>query len=311
VSGGGGAPAARAAIPPESAATIARVIRRIAAISALAAGFLFLPQAAAPALAQIQLQLGSQAAPKPAIDIAPHRAVYQMSLASAKSGSGLVSASGALAFEWGDGCDGWTVEQRYKLTLVFSQAAEVEIVTNFATWESKDGLKYRFKVRKTKNGKAEADVAGEAHLAGAGQAGKAAFTSPEKTVMDLPAGTIFPTEHTLVLLRQALADKTLVKRVVFDGATPDGAAEVNALIGRKLAAGQAGAEPLLARPGWYMRMAYFNIDKAAAQGLGEPDYEIGMELQDNGIARAIKLDYADFSIKGTLEKVELLPKPPC
>lgn len=292
-----------AAIPPESAATIACVIRRIAAISALA---LF----AAPALAQIQPQLGSQAAPKPAIDIAPHRAVYQMSLASAKSGSGLVSAAGALAFEWGDSCDGWTVEQRYKLTLVFSQPEAVEIVTNYATWESKDGLKYRFKVRKTRNGKAEADVAGEAFLTGAGEAGKATYVSPEKTVMDLPAGTIFPTEHTLVLLKQALADKTLVKRVVFDGATPDGAAEVNALIGRKLQAGQPGAEPLLARPGWYMRMAYFNIGKPA-QGLGEPDYEIGMELQDNGIARGIKLDYADFSIKGTLEKVELLPKPHC
>ena len=305
-----GVAAPRAQIPPESAATLARMNARSIAASALALG-LFALAPAAPAHAQIQLQLGGQPAPKPAIDIAPHRAVYQMSLASAKSGSGLVSASGALAFEWGDGCDGWTVEQRYKLTLVFSQAAEVEIVTNFATWESKDGLKYRFKVRKTRNGKAEADVAGEAHLAGAGLAGKAAFTSPEKTVMDLPAGTIFPTEHTLVLLRQALADKTLVKRVVFDGATPDGAAEVNALIGRKLAAGQPGAEPLLARPGWYMRMAYFNIDKAAAAGLGEPDYEIGMELQDNGIARGIKLDYADFSIKGTLEKVELLPKPPC
>ena len=36
-----------------------------------------------------------------------------------------------------------------------------------------------------------------------------------------------------------------------------------------------------------------------------------LQLQDNGIARAIKLDYADFSIRGTLEKVELLPKPPC
>ncbi len=256
----------------------------------------------------------AQVAPKidvaPKIEVAPHRAVYQMSLASAKSGSGVVSASGVLAFEWGDGCDGWTVEQRYKLTLVFAQPGSVEIVTNYATWESKDGLNYRFKVRKTKNGKADNDVSGQARLEGPGKKGKAEFTAPGKTVMDLPAGTVFPTEHTLVLLKQALEDKTVVRRMVFDGATADGAAEVNALIGRKLGIGQAGVAPYMDRPGWYMRMAYFNMDKDKSQA-SEPDYEIGLELQDNGIARAIRLDYADFSIKGTLEKVELLPKPHC
>ncbi|MGQ0676887.1 MAG: cell envelope integrity EipB family protein [Rhodospirillales bacterium] len=267
---------------------------RIAAVSIAALGVL----AALPAAAQLA----------PRIEVAPHRAVYQMTLASAKSGSGVVSASGALAFEWGDSCDGWTVEQRYKLTLVFAQPGEVEIVTNYATWESKDGLAYRFNVRKSRNGKPGDDVSGKARLDGPGGTGKAEFTLPEKMAKDLPAGTVFPTEHTLVLLKQALADKTVVRRVVFDGATADGAAEVNALIGRKLGVGQAGAEPHMDRPGWYMRMAYFNLEKKAG---GEPDYEIGLELQDNGIARAIKLDYADFSIKGTLEKVELLPKPAC
>ena len=251
------------------------------------------------------LPASAQVAPK--IEVAPHRAVYQMTLASAKSGSGVVSAKGALAFEWGDSCDGWTVEQRYKLTLTLAQPGAVEIVTNYATWESKDGLDYRFNVRKTRNGKPDNDVSGQARLDGPGKKGKAEFTLPEKLTMDLPAGTVFPTEHTLVLLKQALADKTVVSRKVFDGATADGAAEVNALIGRKLGTGQAGVEPFMDRPGWYMRMAYFNLDRKAS----EPDYEIGMELQDNGIARAIKLDYADFSIRGTLEKVELLPKPPC
>lgn len=270
---------------------------RIAALCILSALGLL---GAAPASAQV--------APK--IEVAPHRAVYNMSLASAKSGSGVVSASGVLAFEWGDGCDGWTIEQRYKLTLVFTQPGSVEIVTNYATWESKDGLNYRFKVRKTKNGKPDNDVSGQARLDGPGKKGKAEFTAPEKLAMDLPAGTVFPTEHTFVLLKQALADKTVVRRTVFDGATADGAAEVNALIGRKLSTGHAGAAPYMDRPGWYMRMAYFNLDKDKSQA-SEPDYEIGLELQDNGIARAIKLDYADFSIKGTLEKVELLPKPPC
>lgn len=267
--------------------------------------------AAAIALAPFSISIGeAQLAPRidSKVEVAPHRAVYQMTLASAKSSSGIVSASGALAFEWGDSCDGWTVEQRYKITLVFAQPQAVEIATSFVTWESKDGLNYRFKSRKTRNGKPEEDVSGEAKLAAAGKPGMASFTQPQKQTMDLPAGTVFPTEHTLVLMARALAGDTVVRRVVFDGATVDGPAEVNALVGRKLAVGQPGADRHLDHPGWNIRMAYFNLDKTNAS---EPDYEISMELQDNGITRGLKLDYADFSIKGTLEKVELLPEPHC
>lgn len=271
------------------------------------------PRALAPGLLSLLLLAaatvpahGQTAGPAPRIDVAPHRAVYAISLASAKSGSGITSAGGALAFEWGDGCDGWTVEQRYRLALV-SGGGELEIVTNYATWESKDGLKYRFKVRKSKNGKPEEEITGDASLDGPGKPGRANFTQPKKQTFELPAGAIFPTEHTLVLMRRAIDGEAVVRRLVFDGATADGAAEVNALVGRKLATGQNGVEPFMDRPGWHMRMAYFNIEKRST----EPDYEIGVDLQDNGIARSIRLDYGEFSLKGTLEKVELLPKPHC
>ncbi|MBV8651505.1 MAG: DUF1849 family protein, partial [Alphaproteobacteria bacterium] len=50
-----------------------------------------------------------------AADIAPHRALYSMTLGSAKPNSGVVSANGTMGFQWGETCDGWTVEQRYKL----------------------------------------------------------------------------------------------------------------------------------------------------------------------------------------------------
>lgn len=247
------------------------------------------------------------AGPAPAIEVAPHRAVYSMTLAAAKNSSGVISARGALSFEWGDSCDGWTIEQRYKLQLVFAQDVEVEIATNYITWESKDGTAYRFKVRKTKNGKPEEEVSGSAELDGA-KGGSAEFTLPARNAMKLPAGTIFPTQHTFLLLERARAGDRMVPRVVFDGATAEGASLVSALIGRALPAPEAAADALLNRPGWAMRMAYFGIDKADT---AEPDYEIGMDLQDNGVARGIRLDYSDFSIKGTLEKLEPLAKPPC
>lgn len=248
------------------------------------------------------------AVPPPKVDVAPHRAVYAMSLAAAKSSSRVVSARGLLSFEWGDGCDGWTIEQRYRLQLSFADQAEVEITTSYVTWESKDGRLYRFKVRKTKNGKAEEEVSGQAHLDGPGKGGNADFTLPKKNAMELPPGTLFPTQHTIVLLERAQAGERMVPRFVFDGATAEGAANVSALIGRPLPPAADNVDAFMKRPGWYMRLAYFGVDKKDSP---EPDYEIGMDLQDNGIARGIRLDYSDFSIKGTLEKVELLPKPAC
>jgi hypothetical protein len=242
------------------------------------------------------------------VDVAPHRAVYTVNLSAVKNSSAVVSAHGALQFEWGDSCDGWTVEQRYRLVLVTAQQGEIEIVTNYATWESKDGMSYRFKVRKSKNGKTEADISGQAKLEGPGKGGAASFTQPKKATMDLPPGTIFPTEHTLVLLERAKAGDRIVPRRVFDGATEEGSSDVNALIGRALATGAKNTEPFMDRPGWHMRMAYFPVEKEDST---QPDYEIGLDLQDNGIARTLLLDYNEFTLKGTLEKIELLPKPSC
>src|SRR6266478_9997351 len=79
-----------------------------------------------------------------AVEIAPHRALYSMSLGAAKQNSGVVAAAGSMAFSWGETCDGWTVEQRYKLRMHYSEDTDVEITSNFVTRESKDGLRYRF-----------------------------------------------------------------------------------------------------------------------------------------------------------------------
>ncbi len=71
----------------------------------------------------------------------------------------------------------------------------------------------------------------------------------------------------------------------------------------------AGAEavPLMRRPGWRMRLAFFPITKQAAQ----PEYEIGIGLLDNGVARELALDYGEFTIDAHLDSLEGLPKPAC
>lgn len=244
-----------------------------------------------------------------AAEIAPHRALYTMELASAKTDSGVAAATGTMAYQWGETCDGWTIEQRYKLTMGYSESEDVEILSNFVTWEAKDGLHYRFNQRESRNGKAEDEIRGEAALQGAGKPGTAVFEKPKPQTMNMPAGTLFPSAHTMLLINEAQKGTSFLSKQVFDGATEENAVLVSAVIGPKVEpdAEAAKTSPLLQRPGWRMRLAFFPADPKAEK----PDYELGMLLLDNGISRDMLIDYGDYAIKATLSTIEALPKPHC
>jgi len=247
-----------------------------------------------------------------AVEIAPHRALYSMTLGTAKPNSGVVAARGSMVFEWGETCDGWTVEQRYKLRMHYAEDTDVEITSNFVTWESKDGLRYRFYQRKLKDGELEEETRGEAQLAGKGKGGKVDFTKPNASALDLAPGVIFPTAHTLLLIERAKAGEQFVAKPVFDGASEENAADVSAVIGGAQSAEAGAAEetiknPLLTRPSWRVRLAFFPPDASA----DKPEYELGMRLLDNGVSRDMVLDYSEFAIKAKLDEIEALPKPNC
>jgi hypothetical protein len=259
---------------------------------------------AAAVLAAVLLCAGSATA-----EIAPHRALYTMTLGSTKGDSGVTTATGTMAYQWGESCDGWTVEQRYRLKIGYSDQADVDIASNFVTWEAKDGLQYRFNQKETRNGEGNEAVHGEAHLDGPEQGGAAEFTTPEPKTMPLPAGTLFPSVHTIMLIEKAKAGENFVSRQVFDGSTEESAVLVSAVIGPKVEPDPelAKKNPLLNRPGWRVRLAFFPADQNAEK----PDYELGMVLLDNGISREMTIDYGDYSIKAKLDDIEALPKPGC
>jgi outer membrane protein OmpA-like peptidoglycan-associated protein len=104
------------------------------------------------------------AAPAAATDIQPHRALYILSLGSAKTSSGVLGADGAMIYQWGETCGGWTVEQRFRLRLEYADEDATEITSNLVTWESKDGSRYRFNETRTRNGELDQQIKGEAHI---------------------------------------------------------------------------------------------------------------------------------------------------
>jgi EipB-like len=247
--------------------------------------------------------------------IAPHRALYSLSLGVVRNDSGLIDARGMMAYEWGESCDGWIIEQRYRLKLDYGEKEDEDLRSSFVTWESKDGLSYRFNQKETKNGKAEATVRGAAILEGPEKGGVALFSKPRAERMALAPGTLFPSGHTILLIDAARAGKTFLLRPVFDGASAEKAAQVSAVIATKLAAPAAAADarpaaeksPLLDRRGWRVDLAFF---PAGSQAL-TPDYELGMDLLDNGVSRHLLIDYGDYTIRGKLVTIEPLSKPKC
>jgi len=248
-------------------------------------------------------------APSDAADIQAHRALYTMSLGRAGGDSGVTGAHGTMAYQWGEACDGWTVEQRYRLNMGYAESSDVAIASNFVTWAAKDGLHYRFNQKETKNGADEDDIQGTASLDNPDKAGTAQFDKPENKSFPLPAGVLFPSAHTIMLIDKAKAGENFVSKQVFDGSAVEGAALVSAVIGPKVEpdAEAAKKSPLLNRPGWRVRLAFFPADQKAEK----PDYELGMLLLDNGVSRDMVIDYGDYAIAAKLNDIEPLPKPHC
>src|SRR5689334_12656646 len=75
-----------------------------------------------------------------------HRALYTLTLATAKS-TDVVAARGTMGYEVTDACDGWAVRQRLRMTITNADGQDIEMASDYTTWESKDGLKFRYHMR--------------------------------------------------------------------------------------------------------------------------------------------------------------------
>lgn len=257
------------------------------------------------------LPLGAGASAQTA-ELVPHRAAYVLSLGTAKSG-GVVSVDGAMTVDWQETCDGWTMSQRMRFRLSDAEGEAADNDISFSSWEARDGTAYRFTMRTMTDGETTDELRGGATLAGHGKGGKAVFTSPSDEVVELPPGTLFPTLHTLMLIEQARSGARSWARPVFDGATVDGAMEVNAAIGAQLQrtpsdSGPGIAAALLDVPSWRVRLAFFRTDDP---GASEPEYETELRLYDNGVGSDFLFDYPEFTIRARLEKLEPVPRPRC
>jgi hypothetical protein len=246
---------------------------------------------------------------KSTVQLVPHRAVYDLSLLRSEGSRGLDSARGRIAMDFGgNACEGYTLNYRQVTVLDSNETGSRTVDTRTATFEAGDGQSMRFKSTSSMQGLTKDGVDGDAKLTPDGTL-DVRFKQPKNASFAAAGQPIFPTEHLKRLIEAGQKGQTTLSVRVYDG-SDDGKKvyDTLALVGRRIEPG-AGSnleeavrqDPLTHLARWPVTISYFT------EGVGErtPAYTISFELYENGVSRALKLDYGDFALKGDLQVLQI------
>lgn len=262
-------------------------------------------------LAVLALLASSPALAVEHIPMAAHRALYQLSMESSR---GDVSAArGTMAYEVTDACEGWATRQRLAMTVTNRDGQDIEMVSDYATWESKDGLSMRFRMRQTTDSAVTEQTEGTARLDSAGGTGTIHYTVPADKEIGMPKGTVFPMAHTEAIIDAAGAGKKFITLPIFDGTGDSGAQDSSVFIVNWGATAHPPYPALANLPSGRVRIAFFDRDPKPGNDnkpLGSPDYEVGMTYYANGVANDLHMDFSDFIMQGALSEFTETP-PHC
>ena len=260
----------------------------------------------------------AQAAAK-SVSLAPHIAIYDLTLKSSRGKRALESVRGRIVYDFsGSSCEGYALQFRQVTELDSGEGKVALSDLRTTTWEEGEGKSFRFKSQNYMDRQQIGDVDGSADRETSGVAVK--LSKPETKKFD--AGrVVFPTEHMRLLIEAAAAAKPLLELDVFDG-SESGEKIYHSLsvIGRRIepekSVDDAGADKdtLAGLARWPVTISYF--DQSAKKGDDQPTeqtpiYAISFEMYENGISRALRLDYGDFVIDGKMSSLEVKKAKAC
>ncbi len=243
------------------------------------------------------------------IEIVPHKAAYLFEMVSSDPGGGVANVTGGMTFEWADACDGWALDQHYLLQISNSDGSRTDISTSNVTWEAKDGLRYRFIIKRGRNGALVEDLRGDARLKAQGAGGTVEFSRPKAQMINLPAGTKFPTNFMIGQMRAAANGSRMERDLVFEGSVMEGPQTVTTTIlpSRSVPKSEVLNPPLGPNDVWPMYVAYFPAENTD----GQPETELSIDVQANGIVTEFVVDYGAFKLRASLVKIATLPETGC
>lgn len=274
----------------------------------------------AAAAASICLLLLAQAEAVPAnvADLAPHRAIYDMSLRNAVAGSNVSEVRGRLVFDFaGSPCAGYSLKSRMVTQVVDRDGKATVTDLRSSTWEQAAGEKFRFNSSQYVDSQLSDRVVGTAERRPAG-AVDVVIDKPNRVKLKLDGGPLFPTQHSVAVLEAARQGATVIQANIYDGSEKgDKLYETTTFIGKPVAPGPraptgvANAEKLDALVSWPVSISYFERAPGSGKDEGIPAYELSFRLFANGVSRDLLIDYGSFSIKGVLSRIDFREPEEC
>jgi hypothetical protein len=243
----------------------------------------------------------------------PHQALYDLSLMKSRGSNPVNSARGRILYNFsGNACEGYTSEFRQVSELEIGEGKMMLSDLRSTSWEDGAGKSYRFKIETRTNDSHPTPVDGIAERTGDHITVK--LKQPEDKTFTIDGDTVFPTEQIKRIVAAAKQGKSLLELTVYDG-SDNGEKIYNTLtvIGQAVPADKAVTSPdpatendqMKSLTRWPVTVSYYDRDAKAKEGEQTPVYAMSFELYENGVSRALVLDYNDFVISGAMGKFEI------
>jgi envelope integrity protein B len=261
------------------------------------------------------------ASPPPAeaagVVLTPHRAIYDLRLLRTRGKKDIEAVRGRILYDFsGSPCAGYVLNFRQVSQLNSGENKTALSDLRATTWEEASAKRFKFSSENHLDDKTIDKVDGEAKR-DADQV-EVKLAQPKDKTFALEKAMVFPTEHMRRIIEAAQEGKTILELPVYDGSeNGEKVYSTMTLIGREIAPNEkvptdaaAGQAALATLKRWPVTISYFDrTDKKREEQT--PVYSISFELYENGISRALSLDYEDFVIAGDMSQLEIKDPTPC
>lgn len=248
-----------------------------------------------------------------------HQALYDLSLVKSRGSNAISDARGRILYNFsGSACEGYTSEFRQVSELDSGEGKVTLSDLRSSSWEDGAGKSYRFKIDSRMNDSDSAPVDGVAERVGNHITVK--LKQPVTKTFDLDGKVVFPTEQIQRIIAAAREGKSVLELTVYDG-SDNGEKVYNTLtvIGQPIPGDRAPSSPdpsttsdtMKSMTRWPVTVSYYDRDAKNPEGEQTPVYAMSFELYENGVSRALVLDYNDFVISGAMGKFDVKDSKPC
>ena len=248
-----------------------------------------------------------------------HQALYELSLLKSRGSNSISSARGRILYSFtGSACEGYTSEFRQVSEMDNGESKVTLSDLRSTSWEDATGKTYRFKIDSRMNDIDTGPIDGIAERVGDHITVK--LKQPQAKTFNLDGSTVFPTEQIQRIIAAAKEGKSILEQTVYDGSdNGEKVFSTLAVIGQPIHGDRTIASPdpstendvMKSTTRWPVTVSYYDHDAKREEGEQTPLYAMSFELFENGVSRALVLDYNDFVISGALGKFNVKDSKPC